>query len=155
LSREAEPNEELEARWSALLWLLQKLDGLNKHFPALSSISANSSAQNRAAIVKSCDELAKQASASDWTDEMSRKALKALAATSSDFQQPVAGRSQARRAERLVLAVDRLLVTRKNFQDAGSADAQSNRLFSQAQSIPDFDAPQFAAALKKFSQHLD
>jgi hypothetical protein len=151
LSREAEPSEELRARWSALLWLLQKLDGLHKEFPALSGISRQSSTQNSLATLKACDELARRASASAWTDEMSRKALKALASTSSDFQQPlVVGQSQARRAERLVLAVDRLLISRKDSQSADRADTDLNRLFKLAESIPDFDASEFGAALNQF-----
>ena len=54
---------------------------------------------------------------------------------------------QARRAERLVLALDRLLAAENNHK----ADAQLNQLFKLAQSIPDFDPKQFSAALEKFS----
>ena len=155
LSRETEPNKELAARWSALLWLLQKLDGLNKEFPTLPGSSAPSPAQSSVDTLKACDELAKRASASIWSDETSRRAIKALASTGSDFQQPVvAGQSQARRAERLVLALDRLLVSRKDSPSASLADTHLNRLFQLSQSIPDFDPSEFAAALEQFRRLL-
>ncbi len=155
LSHELEPNAELRSRWSALLWLLQKVDGLHKEFPSLSKIPPEASADNCQATLKACDELAKRASAFSWTEEMSRHALKALASTSREFQQPPgAGHSQARRAERLVLALDRLFISRKASLSAGLADADLNRLFDLSQSIPDFDASKFAAALNQFSRRL-
>ena len=155
LSRETGPSEELKGRWNALLWLLQKLDGLDKEFPALSGISLQSSEQTSLATLKACDELAKHAAATPWTEEMSRKALKALAFTSSDFQKPVApSQTQARRAERLVLALDRLLISRKGSQTTNLANKELNRLFELAQSIPDFAPSEFAAALNQFSRDL-
>jgi len=155
LSREREPNADLSSRWIALLWLLQKVDGLHKEFPALSKIPLETSAANCQAALNACDELAKRASASAWTEQMSRDALKALASTAGEFRQPVAAsQSQARRAERLVLALDRLLISHKASPRAGPADTDLNRLFKLAQSIPDFDAPKFAAALNQFASHL-
>jgi hypothetical protein len=156
LSRETKPSEDLIARWGALLWLLQKLDGLDKGFAALRDISSQLSPQNALATLKSCDELAKRTSASSWTEEMSRKALTALAATSSDFQEKVVGgQMQARRAERLVLGLDRLLTSQRNAQSRGKAETDLNHLFELAQSIPDFNAGKFAAALRQFGKQVE
>jgi len=155
LSRETEPSEDLRHRWTALLWLMQKVDRLDKESPSLSGIPTQSSPQNCLATLKACDELAKHASISPWTDEMSRRALKALASTGNDFQQPLPkGQSQARRAERLVLALDRLLIARTPSQSAAAADSELNRLYKLAQSIPDFDASEFAAGLNQFFRLL-
>ena len=99
LSRETESSDDLKARWSALLWLLQKLDGLDKQFPSLNGLSLQSTGQNYQATLKACDEMAKGVSASIWTPELSRKALRGLASASGDFQGPLpSGQSQARRA---------------------------------------------------------
>lgn len=156
LSRETEPNEKLAARWSALLWLLQKLDGLDPEFPTLNKIPVQPASQNLLATLKASDDLAKRVSASQWTDATSRTALKALVSTRSDFQErAAAGQSQARRAERLALALDRLSVSRKIFRPGSSADVDLNRLFQQVQSLPEFNASKFGAALEQVSHSLD
>ncbi|HKS37947.1 MAG TPA: multiheme c-type cytochrome [Verrucomicrobiae bacterium] len=156
LSREAEPDEKLMARWSALLWLLQKLEGLDGTFPAFSKIPGEPASQNFLATLKAGDELAQRVSAFPWTDEMSRKALKTLASTGNDFRQPgTATHFQARRAERLALALDRLLVSCKDIPPASSADANLGRLFKQVQSLPEFNASGFADALNQVSHSLE
>ena len=97
------------------------------------------------------DKLAKEKSEAVWTDEMAHKILFTLAASVESFRDTaVSNLTHARRAERLVLALDRLLVAENNHQ----ADAELNELFKLAQSVPDFDPPQFAAALGKFSAAL-
>lgn len=65
----------------------------------------------------------------------------ALAGSSAAFGDAAVPRAvQARRAERLVLALDRL-----------APDAELGELFKLAQSLPDFDPVLFAAALRKFA----
>jgi hypothetical protein len=156
LSREPKPDETLAARWSALLWLLQKLDGLAPEFPMLGEISLEPASQNLLASLKASDELAKRAALSPWTDALSRKALKALVSARSDFRESTtAGHSQARRAERLALALDRLLVSRKNLQPGDASDGHLNHLFKQVQSLPDFNASEFAGVLDQLSRSLD
>ena len=155
LAREPAPNEKLVARWSALLWALQKIDGLDREFSTLGKLASEPNSQNLRATLKASDELAKRAAGSPWTDEMSRRALAALVATGDDFRQSgVANDFQARRAERLVLALDRLLAARNGSQSKDYADANLNRLFMLAQSLPDFDSSEFAEALNQFAKSL-
>jgi hypothetical protein len=152
LSRESGPDEKLIARWSALLWLLQKLDGMNNGFPLLAKISAEPSSHNLRAAWQAGDDLARSAALGVWTIEMSRTALNRLAATGGDFrQEEVARLVQARRAERLVLALERLLLACGNVQPGSPTDENLNRLFQMSQSIPDFDSMRFAGALEQFS----
>lgn len=156
LSRETEPDKTLMARWSALLWLLQKLEGLDREFPALGKIPAEAASQNFLATLKASDDLAQRVSTAQWTDEMSRKALKTLASTSNDFRQPgTAIQLHARRAERLVLALDRLFVSCRSALPASPAEVNLNRLFRQVQSLPEFNSPEFADALNQISHSLD
>ncbi len=155
LSREAKPDEKLAVRWSALLWLLQKLDRLDAGFPNFGGISLEPATQNFDATLKASDELAKRVSATQWTDPMSRKALKALLSTRSDFLEPTAaGQSPARRAERLALALDRLLASIKRFRPGDSGDVNLNLLFKQIQSLPEFNASKFVKALDQLTHSL-
>ncbi len=156
LSREPKPDEKLAARWSALLWLLQKLDGLAPEFPTLGEISLEPASQNLLATLKASDELAKGVAISPWTAALSRKALNALVSARSDFREPTAaGQSQGRRAERLALALDRLLVSRENLRPGDASDVPLNRLFKQVQSLPDFNASEFAGVLDQLSRSLE
>jgi hypothetical protein len=156
LTREPAPDEKLAARWSALLWLLQRLDGLDPQFPKLGAVSTAPVAPNFSAALKAGDELGRRAAAARWTDEMSYHALKALASAGGDFQQPAAtSQWQARRAERLVLALDRLLVAHKELRPGDAAEVTLNRLFKLVQSLPDFDAARFVEALDQFAHALD
>ena len=155
LSREATSDEKLAGRWSALLWLLQKLDGLDSDFPTFGGFSLKPASHDLLAVLKASDELAKRAAASQWTDALSRKAMNALVSARSDFRQPTAvGQSQARRAERLALALDRLLVSLRRFRPGDSGDTNLNLLFKQVQSLPEFNASKFAEALDQFDRSL-
>ncbi len=94
------------------------------------------------------DKLAKAESEVSWTQQMTHHCLTRLAGLSEKFSDAkIPQRMHARRAERLVLALDRLLAAENNHQ----ADAELNQLFKLAQSRPDFDPQAFAAALEKFS----
>lgn len=155
LSREATPSDgQLAARWSALLWLLQRLEGLDPGFPSLGNVSAALEPRNFGAAQKLADDLARHAAGSPWTDGMSRSALRVLAATGSAFRNdPVPVALHARRAERLVLALDRLLAAGPGIA-AAPASTRLNSLFKRAQSLPDFDAAAFAAAMDDFAREV-
>lgn len=156
LSREAKQDEKLVSRWRALLWLLQKLDGLNAALPRLKEISAEPSPGNVSAALKVSDDLAQRAAAADWTNTMSRQALQALAATAEDFQKAATDpQSHVRRAERLVLALDRLSGCCNMPSPTEAAKSQLDRLFDLVQSAPDFETSQFSEALRQFSRSLE
>jgi hypothetical protein len=61
---------------------------------------------------------------------------------------------QACRAERLVLALDRLLAALPADSRKADVSGQLDRLFRLAQSIPDFSPADFARELDVFSQRL-
>ena len=66
--------------------------------------------------------------------------------TQDDFLLPkLAPAVQARRAERLVLALDRLLSALEEKAGLKPASEKLNELFKEVQSLPDFDAAKFAA----------
>jgi hypothetical protein len=156
LSRESEPDENLMARWSALLWLMQKLDGIDPKAPSLNKVSAQASRNNFLAALKLSDELALHLATVSWTGERSLQALRKLAGTSAEFHTgEIPIHLHARRAERLVLALDRLSLAQKSFVSRNASNGKLNRLFELVQSLPDFDPSKFAEALNQFSLSLD
>ena len=144
LSRETEASGDLKARWSALLWLLQKLEGLDKRVSSLMGCRFNPRPKLPATL-KACDEMAKGVSASVWTPDLSRRALQALASASGDFQSPLPPGNLRRARRRLVLALDRLLKSQTDNKSRSSLNLELDRLFELSQSIPDFDEGKFAA----------
>ncbi len=150
LSREQLPSENEINRWRGLVWLMVRVGKIDPNLPVPPDNTFRPNTENFQLVQKWCDSLAKSAAEISWTDKLSQAALAALASRSADFGEAVPQPVQARRAERLVLALDRLLAAEKNQQ----ADAELNRLFMLTQSIPDFEPGQFAAALANFSQTL-
>ncbi len=124
----------------ALSWLLHRAKADNsavQRFP-----------EDFYSIEQWADNLAKAESEVSWTGQMTHDCLTRLAGLSENFfDAKIPTQLHARRAERLVLALDRLLAAENNHQ----ADAELNQLFKLAQSRPDFDPKAFAAALEKFS----
>src|SRR6185369_15242434 len=97
------------------------------------------------------DRLARRSAEMAWPEKTTAAMLQALANSSADFHQKgVSQPQQARRAERLVLALDRLVAN----QPRRSEEGRLNELFQLSQSIPDFDPARFATALDKFAKEL-
>ncbi|HEX3798976.1 MAG TPA: multiheme c-type cytochrome [Verrucomicrobiae bacterium] len=154
LSRETVAGEHAEARTSAVLWLLESAAKGNDALPS-ASISGDVTPNNAAAAQKWADDFAKQAAASSWSAADARKCLEALAATGASFREPnVKHSTVARRAERLVLALDRLIAGLGDPDTSKRLDAPLNQLFKDAQSIPDFKPQVFAGHLDDFQQTL-
>ncbi len=147
------PNDKkLREKFEGLRWLLEKL-------PAeINSDSFNSQASsdqsNAGKVQQKSDELARNVAAMNWSGELTKQILSTLANTSGDFKSKELSRSaQARRAERLVLGLDRLvLASDKKWKI--HLDSEINELFGKVQSLPDFEPTKFAGALEKFSSKL-
>lgn len=148
INREKTPGEKLTAPWAATLWLLQKLDGLDSDLPALKSV-ANATQAHPAA-----DTLARQAAELEWSNELTHQALQRLAKTHAEFADAKIPRAQqARRAERLVLALDRLIAPLDKAALA-KLEPDLKELFALAQSLPDFAPEKFAKSLEAFAKKL-
>jgi len=145
----AEPgNANLAERWAALVWLLQKTEVADAGLSPLKGVSAAVSADNAKRVEALANELAAKAAQTEWSDAATQSLLKQLAATAPDFRDKGASaRAQARRAERLVLALDRLVTTSSRVE----LDADVNQLFWLARAIPGFEPDKFAAALEQLA----
>jgi Zn-finger protein len=150
LSREKAPSEDLKDRWNGLAWIVQT-SSLSENVKTMSEVTP----ENLRKAQDEADEMARdlgkygdqqKANVPDWT----RKALLKLAATSPAFQEKsVPTKVQARRAELLVLALDRL-GGGINIYTNSAANQSLNKLFADAQSLPDFNPDQFANDLNTF-----
>lgn len=151
LSREKTPPESLPQRWAGLAWVLQHA-GLAAG-PATAGLEP--SADNFATVQKWADALATNTAAAEWKTEHTLASLKALASASTAFRakdtpQPL----QARRAERLALAVDRLVIGLGDKAIADRAEPVITRLFQSTQSLPGFDSDKFAGQLEELQKAL-
>ncbi|MEQ2006359.1 MAG: cytochrome c family protein [Limisphaerales bacterium] len=148
LNREKTPGEKLTAPWAASLWLLQKLDGIDSALPTLKSVA------NAAQAHPAADTLARRAAEMEWSHDLTRQALQRLAKTHTEFADAKITRlQQARRAERLVLALDRLTAPLDKAALA-KLEPDLKELFAIAQSLPDFAPDKFAKALESFARKL-
>ena len=109
------------------------------------------------------NQLAREISDADWSNTLSQETLAALAGTSDSFRDGnVAQPEQAVRAQRLVLALDRLLKATHPTppinplkplpkEEPLPGEAELGTLFNLAQDPKTFDAKKFADSLQKFA----
>jgi hypothetical protein len=145
------PDEKLIARADALLWLLQKLDAANQRVPKLGTARTANTKPDYAELQAAADKLARSAADVSWFAEMTSSVLGTLARTAPDFRKELPAQQHALRAERLVLALDRLLAS----SPGPTAETELDELFKLTQSIPDFDPARFSTALEKLALALD
>lgn len=132
----AETSERLVAREAGLAWLVRR------------------AAQSVGVTDGTPDAVARAVATRVWTTADTATVLRVLAGSSEDFRTPATPVAvQARRAERLVLALDRLLAA-SPAATAQAADEALSSLFQLAQWLPDFAPARFAAALEVLSGKL-
>jgi hypothetical protein len=146
------PDQKLVARTEALLWLFQKIDAVANAVPKSGLATGETAKGKLRQAHASADILARELAEITWSKQHTQTILHALAQTGADFRQStVSSEQHARRAERLVLALDRLYEP-----PAGSeSEKHLKHLFALAQSIPDFKPSLFAAALDEFARTVE
>jgi hypothetical protein len=148
-------DERLIARADALLWLLQKLDAANQTVPKLSIARAEgvNAKTDYSGMRSAADKLARSASDVSWSAEITSSVLSVLARAAPDFRTELSAQQHALRAERLVLALDRLLASSPRTNT--TAETELDELFKLTQSGPDFDPARFSEAMEKLARALD
>ena len=155
LERLDSPPEKLKAQWSGLLWLLQKSARGAGLLPDLAGLPLQTTKGHWTRARELSDKLAQEAAGTEWLAGNTWKQLTALAATDQDFLEPSVPQTiQARRAERLVLALDRLVASLERDGKTLSADTELNQLFKAAQSVPDFNPVEFSKLLPTFAKKI-
>jgi hypothetical protein len=143
LANQASPNRELVERWGGLIWVLSCQEQ-----PTANLLSPRREDFEQART--NYDRFAWQFAAGEFSIEPA-KAVGWLANTGGVFTDKSISKSLlARRAERLVLALDRLVPELPGARTNTTVDKSLNKLFADAQSLPDFDPNQFAKDLNTF-----
>jgi hypothetical protein len=145
------PDAELEARWKALSWLLRR----TPQGTQLLSDSADYAAMQLAA-----DKLARDSARRVWPRAEISKTLRELAALNTEFRDsPLDPAELRRRAEVLVLAVDRLWAAWKKETKSEGKSANLDKIITlateQARAQLAFDRAKFAAALQQVEVALE
>jgi len=152
LSKNQMPDAEATARWKGLAWLLSKVTSNQTDLPLIDQASATTSPALYANVQEQSDVLARRAAEHRFSDEVARQLLQALAATDSEF---VASKETStdllfRRAQRLVLALDRLSVALSRESTDLTRDRALNQLFDDVRSRADFQPQRLAEHLRSF-----
>jgi hypothetical protein len=150
LAQEQNSSENQINRWKALAWWIQIVSRLEPSLPAVPDITFRPSVENFQIVQKWSDEFAKSSAKILWKAKLTEKLLEEF---SKDWDQIAGKELQARRAERLVLGLDRLVLA-SDAKLRSALDTNVDELYSLVQSLPDFDPKKFAAALEKFSNKL-
>jgi hypothetical protein len=143
LANQQSPDQALVERWSGLIWVLgcQEQPTMKLTSPAHDDFELART---------SYDRFAQQFAFGEFSIDPV-KAVTWLASTGHAFADKNISKSlQARRAERLVLALDRLLPEVRGARGNAAVNQALNKLFADAQSLPDFDPDQFANDLNTF-----
>jgi hypothetical protein len=154
LANEKSPTENEINRWAALVWLVETATPKNadESRPPISLPEAVKMARQ---IQPELDKMAREVAGETPETSDLRAILSGLAATSDSFRDSsILQNLKARRAERLVLALDRLVAALPELKNNEPVQSALNQLFKLAQSVPDFDPKQFADVLQKFSEAL-
>ncbi|CAM2955476.1 multiheme c-type cytochrome [Rariglobus hedericola] len=143
-------------RWQALVWLMQRAEGPD-------AVSAGVAGDARLAepgpenYARARDIAARQARAlaTSFNSAQVSVLLRNLASTHAEFlDSKIASLQHAYRAERLVLALDRLLNALPAEKRSPDASARLTKLFAQVQSIPGFQPVEFSQSLDAFARTL-
>lgn len=141
-------DEQLVARWKALVWLLRKTDSGRKEL---------TDGEDFAAMKTAADRLARNASRTKWTGSQLMSQLKECVSAHGEFGDAKIEKAEhRRRAEVLVPAIDRLWVAWKKEGGATSPafDPALDAALRLAREQEDFEPPKFAAALQELESAL-
>jgi hypothetical protein len=145
------------ARWSALAWVLGKTTANQTRLQLIDPPGATANRALFAQMQKEADLLARQGAAISWDDHRSAAMLQALLATESEFVVSPAVSSELlfRRAQRLVLALDRLARVVDHLAAAAPRSPALTALFEDVRVRPDFQPAKFAADLESFRATIE
>jgi hypothetical protein len=157
LSKNGTPDPTEINRWKGLAWLLANTTAQQTNLPVISQPTELTSPSIFAGVQQQADSLARRAAQSQFGDDFARQLLRTLAATDSDF---VASKETSadllfHRAQRLVLALDRLSVALSRQTQDVARDRALNQLFDDIRSRSDFQAPRFADHLRNFRAAIE
>ena len=152
LSKNETPDAEETARWKGLSWLLAKATAQQRSLPLIDQPGATTSPSIFTTAQQQADLLARRAAESRLNDDIAHQLLRALAATESEFivSKETSPDELFRRAQRLVLALDRLSTAVTPEGPGAVKNPALTQLFEDVRSRADFQAPRFSEHLRNF-----
>jgi hypothetical protein len=157
LSKNETPEAEETARWKGLSWLLARATEQQGSLPLIDQPGATTSRSIFTAAQGQADSLARRAAQLHFSDDFARQLLRALAATDSEFvvSKETSADLLFRRAQRLVLALDRLSVAATREQPGAVKNPALTQLFEDVRLRADFQASRFAGHLRNFRATIE
>lgn len=157
LSKNETPGSAEVDRWMGLAWLLAKVTAQQTSLPI---IDPPAGATNRSVFTGAqgqADLLARRAAESRLSNDLAKQLLRTLAATDSEFvvSKETSPDLLFRRAQRLVLAVDRLFAAVSSEAPGAKKNPALTQLFEDVRSRADFQAQRFVEHLRSFRATLN
>ena len=156
LSRNETPDADATAQWKGLVWLLAKATAQQTNLPIIDpSVGATNHAVFAGAQGQA-DSLARRAGEYHFGNDLAQQLLRAFAASDSEFvvSKETSPDLLFRRAQRLVLALDRLSAAAANASASAAKNPALTQLFEDVRSRADFQAPRFVEHLRSFRATL-
>jgi len=152
LSKDKHPGADAVARWNGLAWLLAKATGHQTRLPVIEAPNELTGDESFASWQMQGDSLARRASNAPLDDDFARGLLQTIAAADSDFAGWKGSSREIafRRAERVVLALDRLSDAIAHQPTREVNNPALVRLFEDVRIRSDFEALRFARDLADF-----
>ncbi len=152
LSRNETPDAEAITRWKGLAWLLSKVTAQQANLPAIDQPSATMNRVLFGNAQEQSDLLARRAAEYKFSDDFAQQLLRALVATDSEFvaSKEISRDVLFRRAQRLVLALDRLSNAIRRQPTGEAKNPELARLFEDVRLRADFQLARFAEHLRSF-----
>jgi hypothetical protein len=151
LSKNEASDTEAIARWKGLAWLLSKATAQQTNLPLIDQPGATTSHAIFTGAQEQADLLARRAAEASLSDEFARQFLRTLAETDSEFvvSKETLPDVLFRRAQRLVLALDRLSAAAIH-EPGPVKNPALTQLFEDVRLRADFQAPRFTEHLRSF-----
>jgi hypothetical protein len=157
LSKNGTPDPAEINRWKGLAWLLAKATAQQTDLPVIDPPAGATSSAVFAGTQRQADLLARRAAESRLSDDIAQQLLRALAATDSEFvvSKETSPDELFRRAQRLVLALDRLSAVVTHEGPGVAKNPALTQLFEDIRSRADFQTPRFSEHLRNFRATID
>jgi Cytochrome c554 and c-prime len=146
------PDAEATARWKGLAWLLTKATSNRTNLPVVDQPSETVSRASFVSAQQQSDQLARRAAEAPLSDDSAQQFLRTLAAMDSEFgvSKETSADLLFRRAQRLVLALDRLSHAASKQPPGAAKNPALTQLFEDVRSRADFQVPRFVEHLRSF-----
>ena len=157
LSKNGTPNPAEINRWKGLVWLLAKATAQQTNLPVIDPPAGATSSAVFVGTQRQADLLARRAAESRLSDDIAQQLLRALATADSEFvvSKETSPDELFRRAQRLVLALDRLSAAVTHEGPGAAKNPALTQLFEDVRSRADFQAPRFVEHLRNFRATIE